>query len=287
MSASVTRTEQPVDADYSINLNHVGFAESMQGEAAFEEFSSHARLLLDKKGFYLDEKEMAARCPQNQTIKELMTYSPNYQPAGYGNNAAGERVLLYFDTMLVYEIVHNDPHFDYFFCCALTHVDLFKVDAFLDFHLEHNFKQDEQGYVRFLMILLYKYEKLIARSPYCGELIRQWITRHEQQNANADQRDKIKATLQRKNNDKLTELNQHQVLLFMHHCQLAKVFLPQSTLGDSQAARALELLTGYSYNALRINYGKPNEYMVKENYVKVYKLLNQILLALNQEMKAL
>jgi len=81
-------------------------------------------------------------------------------------------------------------------------------------------------------------------------------------------------------NDNLTSISVEQTILLVHYLRLEKVFLNGDDLTDTEAGKALEVLTGYSQHTQRQHLKDFEDYQKKPN-------LNQLLTLLTRMQKAI
>ena len=94
-----------------------------------------------------------------------------------------------------------------------------------------------------------------------------------------------RSKIKREAKDKLTCLSQEQTVLLLYYLQQERVFLKDEYLSDLEAARAFEILTGYSNNALRQNLGKYNLWLNPPNLIELDNLLTRLKAVINLELK--
>ncbi|MHB8258706.1 MAG: hypothetical protein ACYDCN_00330 [Bacteroidia bacterium] len=85
--------------------------------------------------------------------------------------------------------------------------------------------------------------------------------------------------------DNMTSLSQEQTILLTHYLKLKRVFLNGEHLNDTEAGKALSVLTGYSYHSLRQNIKEFENYETEINLKEIYNLLTEMQKAIKADLE--
>ena len=88
-------------------------------------------------------------------------------------------------------------------------------------------------------------------------------------------------------NDNMTSLSQEQTVLFTHYLKLERVFLNGEHLNDTEAGKALGVLTGYSEHSLRQHIKDFEDYQTQLNLNEIFNLLTKMQNAIKADLKGI
>lgn len=249
---------------YELILNHISAGEWMSlSSKQIEEYRKTAYQFLNHKGKHMFAEDILANYSAEMTLEKLFEQDPDRFLPGMNHEKNGVRQKTWYDIWDTEEIERQDHFFDYFFMCKIRHLSLLSIDGYLDFHLEHSFKNDKPEFFRFLQVSLRQYQESLL-SPHILDTVNEWIEGRKASSINEnvasqDKEERIKGRMQREAGDKLTCLSQVQTALLIEFMQKAGIILKEDNLTYTQAGKAFNILTGYSTHTVRQQLGSKGE----------------------------
>jgi hypothetical protein len=289
---AVMEKEQHKDNWLELNLNFITALEESKADT-FSEYRKNLLVYIQLKDLYLTEDQLLERCKDSfgaESIDKILETYPLIIPSGgiRKDKTTGEVAHLYIDLAPVYFIQPKDMFYDFFFACRIRHIDLLKIDEFLEYHYSHYYEDNLVEFSRFLRVLNRKYQDKLLNSDQI-QTMTEWLELKEKEvqqlQSIAGVANRSKGKLKRDASDNLTCLNQEQTVLLIYFLQKQRVFLKDEYLTAVEAGRAFEILTGYSQNTLRMNLSKYLLLQNKENLTALDTILSQLKTSVKEALK--
>jgi hypothetical protein len=173
--------------------------------------------------------------------------------------------------------------FDYFFMLELRHTELQEINNYINHHTqlyEGNFKS-------FLYDALENYRDLLQDKQI--RKVEKWLKDNSDKNFQTIDI-KIPKIKVRRKDDTFTSLSAEQTAILFHYLKTKKVILNDKNLQpDTEIAKAIKILTGYSDNTIRQNLtkSKQKEEISKDDLIVTQKILKEIITLINKDLEAI
>lgn len=206
-----------------------------------------------------------------------------YPDKNYNINDAPFDILDY--TKSDYELRYNDneindkENFALFFAIRVGTEAYGELDDFLRFHLTHNFANDSIKYNKFLSRVCAEFEAQAINKVRC-DLMREWAQQNTKNSANVKEANnsaavpidgkkktgrrptekiEISKPLTRSNGDNMTIWTRQEVSAFFSFLCQNKLILSKENLTKENLAKAIYVITGYSFHNIRHELDRSNE----------------------------
>jgi hypothetical protein len=291
-------------------LNHFSDENSLElntgwlimGESAFgmeqaKKFKKTLELLFQVKGIYISELQLL-ELTKLESVEEALRKHLQFVKVDVVDmdlDPEAKPEIAYVNLFTNYNVQPLDIYYPFFFACKLRNLDLFSLEAFLEYHLSKYYGGDLKELAKFLKILIKEFKGAYLKETYI-EVIQEWIIDKEKQVLlNADNPNAIdgisdsewhrKGRRKREADDKMTCLNQEQTVLFINYLKQHRVVLNGDNLKHMDAGIAFSILTGYSKNTLRQNLSDSSHGFNKSNLVEIDNLLTRMKIAIEKDLK--
>lgn len=277
--------------ELELNLNDISRYEFFRHIETFPHYEKMVRDLLERRDIFLFKEDLKKKYFTDE-LEEIQKINPLVFSANvYTPNAQGVLSEKFYNLAQDYCVRKVDPYYDHFFALKLYQLDLLEVDLFLSYHLVQYYSNDHNQFTHFLRLCLRKHGSQ-RQTTALVETVKDWMELKQQQVQQAHSPIDSplvvrKGVLKREPDDHRTFLNQQQTVLFFSYLQGKRLFLQDEYLTAKQIGQALEMLTGYSANTLRITYGKANASKSKENLEKIRALLAELQHTVREELQGL
>jgi hypothetical protein len=270
--------------DFELNLNHMTVAEHSLGED-FETYKGTAALWQLHKGLHLFAEDILRKYAEGVTIEKILSENSDRYIPGMSKEKNGKNEQVWYDILERYIIEPIDIFFDYFFICKIRHVDLLDIDGFLSYHLEKSFGNDIAKYHRFISLIIRKHKKLLTGEQL--ETVNEWVgATKSHETALSEQRLKtFLSNTKRTIDDKQTVLNLKQTVLLVRLLQEGRILLDDRHYNHTQAGQAMNILSGYSGDSLRMEFGNTKTKPDKKDLEKIHSTMTRFLSLINRKIE--
>jgi hypothetical protein len=271
--------------EFELILNHLTANESSYtkfGEK-FDSYKQMARLFLNRKKRGLTEEDILKDHRKGKTLEEVFSENKNRYIPGATVQKGNKRLRTWYDIMGMDAIEVDDDLFDYFFTIKLRHIDLLKIDDYLNFYLENSYKNDRQKFLRFLNVTIRKRSKELL-NPEILKTIEEWIKSGETESSKDGK--KRKAKIKRGATDGGTSLNLVQTGYFITLLRKTEVILKDEILlSDNAAGEVFSILTGYDAHSVRLQVNQSGQSETKySDRIKVKEVLSKIIKLIDEDL---
>lgn len=253
-----------------------------------------------------ERKEILKRLPTQSisSFKEQPTKSSYYGGNrklvnSYNDNdpydwSRWEYDLYLIDSHCLLSIYNNRDDYEFFFAWQLALTDYFEIESFLQQQFEHSFLGEVEVFKKFIKILFKTYKHILSDSDN-KEIVFEYFDNLKEieeviidieKTEDIENEGTITIDLPkfprakfRTKTDDLTCLTRERTALLVDTLRQVKVFLSEDIQPNTHAAKAIQVLTGYSHNKLRTdltaNYKKEDLVATQEILQKAIDLINK------------
>jgi hypothetical protein len=270
--------------DFELNLNHLTVAEHSM-EENFDEYKGRVALWMVHKELHLFAEDILIKYPEGVTLEEIFNENPDQYVPGMGKEKNGRGEQVWYDILERYIIEPSDIFFDYFFICKMRHVDLLDIDNYLAYQLEKSFDNDLAKFHRFILLIVRKHKKLLTQEQ--SETVNEWVntTKSEQATVGEQRLKTFLSNTKRTIDDKKTVLNLQQTVLLVRLLQEGRMLLDDTHFNKTQAGQALNILSGYSADSLRMELGNTKTKADKKDLEKLHASITKLLSLINRKIE--
>jgi hypothetical protein len=257
--------------DFELDINFITTYEYLTHNDDFETYKELAKLFMRNANKTILEEDLQKR--YNSTdIENIVKSSSFIMETMPFRKQDGSFAKRYVDISDSYDVQPEDSLYDVFFAYKLRQVPLLSIDDFLEYHFYFYYDNDLAKFKRFLNLCLRTHKDKF--NPETEITVAEWIEAKEKQISQLEngQLGKVRSKRpKRTNNDNKTSLTQEQTVLLAHYLQEKNVFY-NGYLTDAEIATAFEILTGYSYDKLRLSIPKADNFKSHENIKAIHNL---------------
>jgi hypothetical protein len=287
--------------NYGINLSNLTLMEYASFSASFKEYCEAVLFMLRVKAHFIFEDELLEQYKDDDAVQSHIAVGAQGMDAVRGAMpdrfiSAGKRKKdgenefrpAWFDLWEEnYFITPEFPRYDLFFAYQLRQTDLLELDNVLNYFFENSTNNSVKDFTRFLTLTLRKHGKKLLQ-PEQIETVNEWIEAQEKEaNLSGTDHTKNKGKVKRDRDDKLTLLNQEQIVILIYCLRKTNVILTDELLNNKDAGQAFSILTGYSADTIRQNLNKSElaKTATAKNVGVVEMALREVLEYIEKEVK--
>lgn len=282
--------------EYELFLNRLSLPEYLNFREDYNDYVQAVILMLDLDRKYLFEddilKEYDAKSMDEVTSKHVNRYFHTGSLKKKNEKIKDDPFIrIWYDVYSGIYIEKSNPYYDLFFAYKLRQLDILNVDEFLSYQFEKWGIENKEMYLRFLKLVLRKYEgKLLNPATILTSI--EWIRNNETQeqlsgDTKTDFKIKTKGKFKREANDGKTLLNQSQTALLIHYSMAGELFRREEYLTNSEAGLAFRILTGYDSEAMRQNLSEKNiaDLKTPKNLKQLTSTLGHLIELINKDLQ--